>query len=85
MTKKAGRPRTINGERSIGIRIPEVLLEAVDAWGAANGTGRSGAIRELLAAGLAAKEKQPAASKPARTIPPKAKPVRKTAPPKRRT
>jgi metal-responsive CopG/Arc/MetJ family transcriptional regulator len=37
------------------MRLPEELLDSVDAWGVANSVKRSEAIRRLLELGLAAK------------------------------
>lgn len=47
--KRMGRPVTVAAERTVTIRIPTHLLEAVDAWASANeATGKSEAIRQLL-------------------------------------
>jgi hypothetical protein len=55
---KRGRPATGHGP-TLGVRVPEAMLTAIDAIGAAAGAGRSAAVRQLLQAGLAQAGKQP--------------------------
>ena len=43
-----GRPVTIAAERSVTIRLPEKLLDEVDAWASAHMATKSEAIRKLL-------------------------------------
>jgi hypothetical protein len=57
--KRAGRPLAVEGEKSIGIRLPGKLLEAVDAWASSNQTSRSEAIRRLIERGLAPQPPDP--------------------------
>jgi hypothetical protein len=46
--KKVGRPVTIDGDRTVTIRLPAELLDAIDAWALANDAPRSEAMRQLL-------------------------------------
>jgi hypothetical protein len=46
--KKMGRPVTIDGDRTVTIRLPAELLDAIDAWASANAVSKSEAIRQLL-------------------------------------
>lgn len=52
--KRMGRPVTVEARKSIGIRLPEGLLDAIDAWASANEASRSEAIRRLVEQALAA-------------------------------
>jgi metal-responsive CopG/Arc/MetJ family transcriptional regulator len=53
-----GRPRTINGDRYIGIRLPRALVDAVDHWADHEDIRRSEAVRRLLEQALGAKGKR---------------------------
>jgi hypothetical protein len=79
--RRPGRPAT-GTNPAVSARLRPEVLAKVEIWAAAKGVSVSQAVARLIEHGLAA---QSAAAKPARTTPPKAKPVRKTAPPKRRT
>jgi hypothetical protein len=50
--KKRGRPAT-GRDPHVTSRMPQRLIEKVEAWAAANATGRSEAIRRLVERGLA--------------------------------
>jgi metal-responsive CopG/Arc/MetJ family transcriptional regulator len=52
--RKVGRPVTIAAEKSVTIRLPDKLLDAIDAWKSSGKASRSEAIRELVERGLAA-------------------------------
>jgi hypothetical protein len=54
--KKRGRPAT-GVDPFVGVRFPQTLLDAIDAWGAASEEPltRSHAIRRLVELGLKAK------------------------------
>ena len=52
--KRTGRPVAVDAEKSVGIRLPGKLLDAIDAWALANQASRSEAIRRLIERGLAA-------------------------------
>jgi metal-responsive CopG/Arc/MetJ family transcriptional regulator len=51
--RKVGRPVTVAAEKSVTIRLPTVLLAAVDIWATANEASRSQAVRVLLEQALA--------------------------------
>jgi hypothetical protein len=58
-TKKRGRGRPPTGGRDphVAIRMPQTLIDQVDAWGAENeGARRSEAFRRLVELGLKAKK-----------------------------
>jgi predicted DNA binding CopG/RHH family protein len=59
--KRAARPLA-GEEKSIGIRLPGKLLEAVEAWASSNQTSRSEAIRRLIERGLAPQPPDPFAT-----------------------
>jgi hypothetical protein len=50
--KKRGRPAT-GRDPHVTSRMPQRLIDQVEAWAAANATGRSEAIRRLVERGLA--------------------------------
>jgi hypothetical protein len=54
-SKKIGRPVEIAAVNFVGIKLPTALLEAIDAWAAANKTSRSEAIRALVEQSLKTK------------------------------
>jgi hypothetical protein len=54
--KKRGRPAT-GRDPHVAARMPPSLTAEVEAWAAANDTGRSEAIRRLVELGLKAKAK----------------------------
>ena len=56
--KKRGRGRPPTGGRDphVAIRMPQTLIDRVDAWGAENEGTRSEAIRRLVELGLKAKK-----------------------------
>ena len=56
--KKIGRPVTVDGDRTVTIRLPAEQLDAIDAWAAGNTVPRSEAIRRLVEFGLAAAAKR---------------------------
>jgi len=60
--KRAGGPVPGEAEKSVGIRLPGKLLDAVDGWASANGTSRSKAIRSLIERGLAPQAPDPYAA-----------------------
>ena len=64
--KRAGRPIAVetekSAEKSVGVRLPVRLLDAVDAWAANNKTSRSEAIRRLIERGLAPQPPDPYAT-----------------------
>jgi len=64
--KRAGRPIGVetekSAEKSVGVRLPGRLLDAVDAWAANNDTSRSEAIRRLIERGLAPQPPDPYAA-----------------------
>jgi metal-responsive CopG/Arc/MetJ family transcriptional regulator len=43
-----GRPVTIDGDRTVTIRLPAAQLDAIDAWADARDIPRSEAIRQLV-------------------------------------
>jgi len=45
--RKRGRPAT-GRDPVVAVRLPRELIAAIDGWGAANGIGRSEAIRRLV-------------------------------------
>jgi hypothetical protein len=49
---KPGRPAIVDADKTIGIRLSEVLLGTVDAWAHRAGITRSEAIRRLVVLGL---------------------------------
>lgn len=49
--KKAGRPAT-GRDPAISARVPESVVEAIDAWAEAAGTTRSDAIAKLIGLGV---------------------------------
>jgi hypothetical protein len=51
--KKRGRPAT-GVDPLVTTRLPEEMIADIKAWAAQNHTSRSDAIRQLIAAGLAA-------------------------------
>jgi metal-responsive CopG/Arc/MetJ family transcriptional regulator len=53
--KRMGRPTTVEATKSVGLRLPEKLLETVDKWAKANEVSRSDAFRQLAERGLKAK------------------------------
>jgi hypothetical protein len=53
--KKRGRPAT-GRDPHVTSRMPQTLIDQVEAWAAANDTGRSEAIRRLVELGLRAKK-----------------------------
>jgi hypothetical protein len=53
--KRAGRPAVLADATFIGLRLPGPLVQAIDAWAAEHGANRSGAVRQLLGAGLKGK------------------------------
>ena len=55
--KRRGRPSTGGRDPHVTIRMPAGLIAEADAWGVANDTGRSEAIRRLVEIGLKAKTK----------------------------
>lgn len=80
--RKMGRPRSVSGNglaSAVAVRLPPEILAEIDRMAAAGGKKRSDVIRELVTAAVEA-----AARPAARTIPPKAKPVRKATARKRR-
>jgi hypothetical protein len=64
----------------VSARLRAEVMEKVEVWAAAKGVNISQAVARLIERGLEAET-----ARPKRMIPPKAKPVRKTAPPKRRS
>jgi hypothetical protein len=52
-----GRPPSGGRDPHVTIRMPAALIAEADAWGAANDTGRSEAIRRLVELGLKVKSK----------------------------
>jgi hypothetical protein len=52
---RRGRPPSGGRDPHITIRMPAALIAEADAWGVANDTGRSEAIRRLVELGLKAK------------------------------
>jgi len=52
--KRMSRPVAVEGERSVGIRMPGKLLDAIDTWASTHETSRTEAIRRLIERGLAA-------------------------------
>ena len=54
--KKRGRPAT-GRDPHVTSRMPQALIDQVDAWAAANDTGRSDALRRLVELGLKVKAK----------------------------
>jgi hypothetical protein len=63
--KKRGRPAT-GRDPHVAARMPPSLTAEVDAWAAANDTGRSEAIRRLVELGLTVKARS--VSKPGRRL-----------------
>jgi hypothetical protein len=55
--RKPGRPVEIDATEFVALRLPTAQLKRIDAWAAANGTQRSGAIRQLVELGLAARRR----------------------------
>jgi hypothetical protein len=53
--KRRGRPAT-GKDPQVVVRMPDALIAEVDAWGVANDTMRSEAIRRLVEIGLKAKK-----------------------------
>jgi hypothetical protein len=49
--KSRGRPAT-GKDPQVVVRMPQTLIDDADAWAEANATGRSEAIRRLVALGL---------------------------------
>jgi hypothetical protein len=63
--KKRGRPAT-GRDPHVTSRMPQRLIDQVEAWAAANATGRSEAIRRLVERGLTVRMKaMPAQRSPA--------------------
>ena len=56
--RKVGRPVTVAAEKSVTVRLPEKLVDAIDAWTSSGKASRSETIRELLELGLAAAAKR---------------------------
>jgi hypothetical protein len=87
--KKRGRPAT-GRDPHVAARMPPSLTAEVDAWAAANDTGRSEAIRRLVELGLTIKmkAKQPGPARAARAKELATKAIEKiidpTAPPEER-
>jgi len=52
--KRTDRPITVEADKSINIRLPGKLLEAIETWASTNETSRAEAIRRLIERGLAA-------------------------------
>jgi hypothetical protein len=52
---KPGRPVIVDADRTVGIRLSELLLGTVDAWAHSAGVTRSEAIRRLIVLGLRAR------------------------------
>jgi predicted DNA binding CopG/RHH family protein len=46
--KKMGRPVTIDGDRTVTIRLPAAQLDAIDAWASKTNVPRSEAMRQLV-------------------------------------
>ena len=57
-SKKRGRPPSGGRDPGVHIRLPELMLAAIDAKAIEDGTNRSEAIRRLVDIGLKAKAKQ---------------------------
>jgi hypothetical protein len=55
---KPGRPAIVDADRTIGLRLSEVLLRTVDGWAHRAGVTRSEAIRRLIVLGLRARAQQ---------------------------
>jgi predicted DNA binding CopG/RHH family protein len=43
-----GRPVTIDGDRTVTIRLPAAQLDAIDAWASKANVPRSEAMRQLV-------------------------------------
>ena len=54
--KRPGRPAT-GRDPLIGVRLPPDMIQAIDAWATARAVNRSEAVRRLIAAALADKER----------------------------
>jgi len=52
--KKRGRPAT-GKDPLVSARLPQELIDSVEAWASANGASRSEAIRRLVELGLKAR------------------------------
>jgi hypothetical protein len=52
---RRGRPPSGGRDPHVTIRMPAALIAEADAWGVANDTGRSEAVRRLVELGLKAK------------------------------
>src|SRR5258706_6511771 len=66
--KKRGRPAT-GRDPHVTSRMPQPLIDQVEAWAATNDTGRSEAIRRLVELGLEVKTPaRPAVSKSGRKL-----------------
>jgi hypothetical protein len=55
---KPGRPVVVDADRTVGLRLSEMLLGTVDAWAHSAGVTRSEAIRRLILLGLRARAQQ---------------------------
>ena len=65
--KKRGRPAT-GRDPHVTSRMPQALIDQVEAWAASNDTGRSEAIRRLVELGLMVKAPAKPVSKPGRRL-----------------
>ncbi|QAU44196.1 ribbon-helix-helix domain-containing protein [Bradyrhizobium guangzhouense] len=52
--KRRGRPAT-GKDPLVSARLPQELVESVEAWATENGVSRSEAVRQLIEIGLKAK------------------------------
>jgi hypothetical protein len=57
--KQTGQPIAVDAEKSVSVRLPGKLLDAVDAWASTNETSRAEAIRRLIERGLAPQPPDP--------------------------
>jgi hypothetical protein len=64
--KKRGRPPAGGRNPHIAARMPQPLIDQVEAWASANGATRSEAIRGLVELGLTVKTPARSVSKPGR-------------------
>jgi hypothetical protein len=65
--KKRGRPAT-GRDPHVTSRMPQPLIDQVEAWAAANDTGRSEAIRRLVELGLKVQTPARSVSSPGRKL-----------------
>ncbi|WP_126257777.1 ribbon-helix-helix protein, CopG family [Bradyrhizobium sp. LVM 105] len=54
--KRRGRPPSGGRDPGVHIRLPEQMIEAIEAYSTSEGTTRSEAIRRLVEIGLKAKK-----------------------------